>query len=304
MSDIPTGAQPGTPEAPQLITPALLREWPLPTPSGAKSSRGQVIVAGGARKTPGGAMLAGTSALRMGAGRLTIACAESIAPHVATAIPESGVMGLAENEQGCVTGANAADTLERELNRADAVLIGPGLDDAEGAARLVSEMVPALGDGVELILDAFAFTVLPDVDEDVRNAAAGRSCAHCNDKELAHVVGHEVEDDDLVTTLVEVAETYRMVLTCKGYVVTPDGGVWKNSTGDTGLGTSGSGDVLAGAMAGLVSRGATHEQAAVWATYVHAAAGDALAAEFGRVGFLAGELLPQLPRVLSTLRGD
>lgn len=294
----------GSPHSPQLITPSLLRGWPLPEPSGAKSSRGQVLVIGGARKTPGGAMLAGESALRMGAGRLTIACAESIAPHVATAIPESGAVGLPESEEGCVTGEGAAELLERELQRADTVLIGPGLDDADGSRTLLEQVVPALGDGVEVVLDAFGFTVLPDVPEAVRASLHGRMAAHCNAAELAHIVGEDVDDERVVDTLVKVARQYGAVLTCQGWVVTPQGGVWRNSTGDTGLGTSGSGDVLAGAMSGLITRGADLERAAVWATYVHAASGDTLAAEYGRVGFLAGELMPHLPRVLSSLRGD
>lgn len=304
MNDFGEAARPGTVEAPRLITPSMLRRWPLPEPSGAKSSRGQVLVVGGAGKTPGGAMLSGQAALRMGAGRLTIACAKSIAPHVATAIPECGALGLTEDESGSVTGKNAGETLERELGRADAVLVGPGLDDAEGAGLLLEEMVPLLGDGVAVTLDAYGFTVLPGLSASARAALAGRTSAHCNAKELAYVMGRDVADDEVAAALTEVARTYGIVLSCQNHIVTPEGGVWAGSTGDTGLGTSGSGDVLAGAMAGLLSRGAGPEQSAVWATHVHASAGDVLAAEFGRVGFLAGELLPHLPRVMSSFRGD
>ena len=74
--------------------------------------------------------------------------------------------------------------------------------------------------------------------------------------------------------------------------------------GDTGLGTSGSGDVVAGAVAGLLARGAEPVQATVWAKHVHAAAGDVLAARWGRVGYLATEMLPELPLVLRSLGGD
>ena len=79
-----------------LITPRLLQDWPLPAPSGSgKSSRGDVWVIGGARGTPGAAMLAGTAALRVGAGRLTLAVAESVAVAVAVAIPECGITPVA-----------------------------------------------------------------------------------------------------------------------------------------------------------------------------------------------------------------
>jgi len=91
------------------------------------------------------------------------------------------------------------------------------------------------------------------------------------------------------------------VTTLYGQVATPDGRRWVEEGGDTGLGTSGSGDVLAGVVSGLLARGATPEQAACWATYVHAAAGQRLAARVGRVGFLARELVDEVPRVLSEL---
>src|SRR5690606_341842 len=86
-SEEPEKATPGTADDPRLITQALLREWSLPAPTGTKYSRGQVTVIGGARRSPGGAMLAGIAALRMGAGRLSIAVAESVAPPVDATIP-------------------------------------------------------------------------------------------------------------------------------------------------------------------------------------------------------------------------
>src|SRR5215218_7630336 len=80
--------------AEQILTPAALRDWPLPMPGGDKSSRGRVLVIGGARTTPGAAMLAGLAALRVGAGVLTLAVAESVAGPVAAAIPEAAVLWL------------------------------------------------------------------------------------------------------------------------------------------------------------------------------------------------------------------
>ncbi len=85
-------------------------------------------------------------------------------------------------------------------------------------------------------------------------------------------------------------------------VASPDGRWWSSETGGIGLGTSGSGDVLAGVVGGLLARGCTAEQAAVWGQYVHAAAGDRLAANQGRTGYLARELLDELVPVLSGLR--
>src|SRR6478735_2416722 len=113
------------------VTAALLRSWPLPDRSGSKDERGGVLVVGGARATPGAAMLAGLAALRVGAGRLTLALAGSAAAAVAASVPEAGVIGLPESSTGSVTGAPDG-LLADELERADVVVVGPGLDDPDG----------------------------------------------------------------------------------------------------------------------------------------------------------------------------
>ncbi len=301
---MPSEATPGTPDDPRLVTPMLLRGWPLPEPTGTKYSRGQVIVVGGARATPGAAMLAGVAALRMGAGRLTMAVAESVAAHVAVAVPESGVRGLPESSSGSVTGEDAGRLLERDVRRGDALLVGPGLDDVDGTVRVLEELLALVPGDLPVVLDAYGATVLPDLDPAVAGRISGRVVLTPNTNELGIMVGSDdLDADDIPEAAAEVVERYGAVVACSGRVVSAEG-VWRVATGDTGLGTSGSGDVLAGAVAGLLSRGAPREQALVWGAYTHAAAGDVLATKFGRVGYLAGELLPELPLVLGSLRGD
>ena len=101
---------------PEVVTAALLREWSLPAPGGSKHGRGHVLVVGGARSTPGAAMLAGTAALRVGAGVLALAVAGSVAGPVAVALPEAAVTGLPETPAGSVSGG-AADALARGPGR-------------------------------------------------------------------------------------------------------------------------------------------------------------------------------------------
>jgi len=85
------------------------------------------------------------------------------------------------------------------------------------------------------------------------------------------------------------------------FVVTPDGDAFVNRAGSAGLGTSGSGDVLAGIVAGLCARGASPVQATVWAVFVHARAGERLARRIAPLGFLARELLDELPGLMQSL---
>src|SRR4051794_128780 len=91
--------------AAEIVTPALLRSWPLPEAGSSKDFRGRLVVIGGSRKVPGAAQLAGLAALRVGAGVLTMAVAESVAVAVAVATPEAGVVGLPEGERGSLTGS-------------------------------------------------------------------------------------------------------------------------------------------------------------------------------------------------------
>jgi len=304
VAEIPEAVRGGTAKSPRPVTPHLLDDWLLPEPSGTKYSRGQALVIGGARGTPGGVLLAGRAALRTGAGRLSVAVAESVAQHVAVVLPECGARGLAEDEHGSVTGVGAGEALASELERADAMLVGPGLDDAAGSARLLEELVPHLPARTPVVLDAYGLTVLPDVSAEMRRALAGRLVLTPNTGELAHLLGRDgLEDDEVLDATLLAARRLDAVVGC-GTTVVADGRVWQVTTGDTGLGTSGSGDVVAGATVGLLSRGATPAQALVWAKYMHAAAGDDLVMTFGRVGYLASELVDQLPRVLRSLRGN
>lgn len=277
-----------------IVTPHLLRDWPLPETSDSKYGRGQVVVVGGAMRSPGAAMLSGLAALRVGAGRLTLAVASSVATAVAVAVPECGVVPLDETSDGHVSGS-ALTAAERDLSEADAILVGPGLDDADELERMLSGLVSQAGADAIVILDAFALGVAPRVPALV-DAFGGRLVLTPNKEEAARLLEREL--GDLADDVAEIASRYRAVVTCYDVIAHPDGRLWRTGTGGGGLATSGSGDVLAGAITGLCARGASPEQAAVWATHAHAAAGDRLAVPVGPLGFLASELLDELPRVL------
>jgi ADP-dependent NAD(P)H-hydrate dehydratase len=278
------------------VTPALLRGWPLPDTASTKYARGRVLVIGGAAQTPGAAQLAGLAALRVGAGHLTLAVSDQVATSLAVATPEAGVIGLPSRPSGTVLGGDIS-LLVDDLEKADVVLIGPGLDDLEQSADLVERILPRLGESTRVVLDAYALAQLKDIT--VVESVQGRLVLSPNETEAQALLDSSVEiTPDAVS---RIATQYGAVVSCQGTIASPSGDRWQVGAGHPGLATSGSGDVLAGAVAGTVAGGAELDQAVCWATYVHAAAGDRLAARIGRLGFLAREILDELPAVMVEL---
>ncbi|MGW8430355.1 ADP-dependent NAD(P)H-hydrate dehydratase [Curtobacterium citreum] len=151
------------------------------------------------------------------------------------------------------------------------------------------------------MLDAFALGVAADVADQLA-PLRGRLVMTPNSGEAEHLLGRECGDDDAADARA-IAERFGAVVALSDVIAAPDGRVWAKGTGAGGLGTSGSGDVSSGVVVGLLARGAEPEQAAAWASYVHAAAGDRLAVQVGPLGYLASELLTEIRRVLVELGG-
>src|SRR5215212_8366246 len=169
------------------VTPALLRDWPLPEPGNSKYDRGRILVIGGAAQTPGAVQLAGLAALRVGAGHLTMAVAASAAIALAVAVPEAGVVGLPQNDRGSVLGDDIG-AIADHLNSADVVIVGPGLDDAQQTATLVRQLLPNLNDHAWLVLDAYALSALPKLP-DALEPLIGRMVLTPNGREAEILLG-------------------------------------------------------------------------------------------------------------------
>jgi hydroxyethylthiazole kinase-like uncharacterized protein yjeF len=284
----------------QVLTPSALRDWPLPQPEGGtKKTRGTVLVVGGSRGTPGAIFLAGVGALRVGAGVLQLAGPQSVATALGIQVPEALALSLPETDNGAVSEA-AVDFLTDVLASAQAVLIGPGLYDVERTQRLVAGLIERVGADSRVVLDAYALRGLkPQTVEPV----TGRVVLTPNTGEAAALL--ERDEDamgDLAEAALEVAARFGAAVTLHGYIAEPNGRLWVDGSGHIGLGTSGSGDVLSGLVAGLLARGASTAQAACWGTHLHATAGERLGARISRLGFLARELLDEVPQVMAELQ--
>ncbi|MCD4524134.1 NAD(P)H-hydrate dehydratase [Nocardioides sp. cx-173] len=287
---------------PTVVTPAVLRDWALPAAGEGKQARGRVCVVGGTSATPGAVLVAGEASLRAGGGVLALATAAAAAPALAVAVPEASVEGVAVDQDGNLA-ESAADVLAPWAQGADVVLVGTGFSDPEASAALLRRLAPELAGTV--VVDALGSAFLT-AHPDGLHHLEGRAVLCVNPTELARTAG--VEDDeaegDLAAVAADVARRCRVVVLCgaaEKHVVTPEGDSWLVQGGGPGLGVSGSGDVQAGIVAGLIARGAEPAQAATWGAYLHARAGERLAAEVGVVGYLARELPAQVPQILVEL---
>jgi hydroxyethylthiazole kinase-like uncharacterized protein yjeF len=286
----------------------LLRHWPLPLDeAGDKHSRGTVLVIAGSRPTAGAALLAGIAALRMGAGRLQIATAAPIAVPLSVAVPEAMVIPLPIDESNAVRARAASVMLTEPLADARAVLIGPGMFGVESVRALLEHVAVEAAPGAILVADAAALQALGQMSDRARRAISTRLVLTPNRQELrslfdsiesARGASHPPADGCRGAT---VAQHFGATVTCFNDVDGYDGSCWSSRAATPGLGTSGSGDVLSGLVAGAAARSGDTTQAACWATYVHAEAGNRLSQKQGRTSFLARELLDEVPDVLHDL---
>lgn len=288
------------------VVPPLLRDLPLPAVGSTadKHARGQVLVIGGSRETPGGVLLAGIAALRVGAGRLQLATAASVSTALAIAVPEARVIGLAENSAGAVCGSEA-NALAVEANGADALLIGTGALDADETGELLCGVLRFVGDTTTVVIDAAGLGILAQQPTLLRRVA-DRTIVMPNQREMAGLLGCTVEavEADPVAALDEAVLRLGVIVTLRGaetWTSAPGAQRFRDRSGHAALGTAGSGDVLAGALTGLSARGTDPLRATLWAVHCHGLAGEAGAGRGPGVGLLARELLDELPYVLRSL---
>jgi hydroxyethylthiazole kinase-like uncharacterized protein yjeF len=178
---------------------------------------------------------------------------------------------------------------------------------SERSARaLVRGIAPRLDSAAVFVLDAAAIPALHS-DTKLLSPLDGRAVLTPHAGEMAALLGvaREKIERDAAAFATDAARRFGTVVALKGaesWIATPAGSLFRYSGGSVGLATSGSGDTLAGVIAGLAARGATAERAALWGAYLHGAAGRILARRIGRIGFLARELLDEIPPLLERLR--
>ncbi len=274
-----------------------------------KGNYGHVLIVAGSVGKTGAAAMAAHAALRAGAGLVTVATAKSALPIIATLGLEFMTEALPETEDGAISlRALDGDRLDKLVAGKTVLAVGPGIGSHPETAELVRQVVNKYA--LPLVVDADGLNALDGRMEayrqDVRPIGGTVFTPHPG--EMARLAGKttaEIQADRL-TVAREFSRRYGVTLVLKGYrtlIASPQGRVDVNPTGNPGMASGGTGDVLTGLVAGLLAQYAHHPvgDVATAAVYLHGLAGDLAAEEFGQPSMLAGDLLEKIPRAYKTI---
>jgi NAD(P)H-hydrate epimerase len=292
-----------------LITERVLSErlgakWTIPREADShKGTYGHVLVAAGSRKMSGAGLLCTAAALRSGCGLATWAVPDKLADAVTGCVPEAMLAPVEDGGTGDWTTIPAQEVLSLAVGK-DAVAAGPGM----GRFPDGEKWVQALWEGVQgsLLLDADALNMMAEADYEKWPRRKAPTVLTPHPGEFARLLKRPVQEiqADRIGAASELAERLGVTLVLKGaqtVIATPEGAAFVNTTGNPGMATGGTGDVLAGMIAGLLAQGYDGPQAACLGVYLHGRAGDEAAARLGQSALIAGDLLDRLTRPVPRL---
>ena len=294
----------------ELMTRAWAGAALPPRPLSAhKGTFGRTLMVAGSRQYVGAASLAATAAQRAGAGLVTIAIPQSLQMAVAAKAAEPTYLPLSESEPGVVS-PEAADQILEHLPSYDSLLVGCGMGQAPPTIEMLERLLYSGASLPPTVVDADGLNFL------ARSQQPGwwekfpsQAIVTPHPGEIGRLMGGSIEavQEDRIAKATESAVRWNKVTVLKGpytVVAFPSGQVMLSPFANPGLATAGTGDVLAGAIAGLLAQGLSLEVAAALGVYVHALAGEKVRDDLGETGMLASDLLVALPRAIKGLRSD
>ena len=287
-------------QTPAIVDKALLATRPLPRHDGeaGKADRGKLLLVSGSVRLPGAAVLAARAALRVGCGTVRIAAPRSVAVAIGVAMPEAMVLPLPETETGSAA-ETALESLDGQHEACDAVTIGPGMDSHPETDRLAVRFVER--SPLPAVVDASALLARGRAGHP-RGAGPRVLTPHAG--EMAALTRRRPEQIHAEREAIAArsARDWGAVLVLKGArTLIAESELYLNPAGTPGLGTAGSGDVLAGVIGGLLARGAEPAVAALWGVHLHALAGEAAARRRGDDGMTASDVVDALPDAMRLL---
>ena len=270
-----------------------------------KGSYGHLLIIAGSLGKTGAAALAGKSALRMGAGLVTVATAASALPIVARSMAELMTEPLAETAEKTV----AKEAVPRALKLAagkSAGLLGPGLSTNPSTAGFILGLIPSIK--IPAVIDADGLNIIAANPEILRRLRAPAVLTP-HPGEFARLVGRPAAEvlKHRLELVPEFAAKYGVTVVLKGFrtlIAPPDGRVFVNPTGNPGMATGGTGDVLSGIIAAQIIQERDFLGAVLSAVFVHGLAGDIAADRLGEKSLTAGDIIRFLPPALKALAGE
>jgi NAD(P)H-hydrate epimerase len=268
-----------------------------------KGSRGRLMIAAGSTGFTGAATLCALGAQRIGAGLVTVACPESLNAILEIKLTEPMTAPVPEVKGGFLS-PRALGRILALATKANAMVLGPGIGRHHETARLIRELI--LKVTVPMVVDADALYLLAG-QKDLFKSARSPIIVTPHPGEAAGLLKTSISDVESRRTAVaeQIAKEYNVTAVLKGpwtVIAQPQKGVRLNPTGTRALGTAGTGDVLAGMIGGLLAQRLQPWDAATTGVFLHGLAGQRAEKRLGPDGLLAGDILPEIPRVLRRVR--
>jgi hydroxyethylthiazole kinase-like uncharacterized protein yjeF len=291
----------------ELITERWARAaLPKRPPDANKGSFGRVLVVAGSINYIGAAYLACSGATRAGAGLVTLATARSLLPILAAKLTEVTYLPLPESDNGTIA-ADAAEIIGPQFERYNVLLLGCGIGQSPSVTELVSTIILSRQCALpSLIIDADALNILAQIPHWWQRLS-GDAILTPHPGEMARLTGLSVAEvqSDRVNIARRVAREWQKTIVLKGaysVIASAKGEIKISPVAHPGLASAGTGDVLAGTIAGLVAQGLSFFDAAALGVYLHGRAGEAAGDRLGDTGMIAGDLLPELPLIIKKIK--
>ncbi|MGN0500179.1 MAG: NAD(P)H-hydrate dehydratase [Ruminococcus sp.] len=281
----------------------LFREAVFDRPDDAnKGTLGSLLCICGSYGMAGAAIMAGKAALRCGIGLLKTAVPKSIYPICSSNILESVYFPLEETKSGAISDKNT-DFLLSECEKSSAVLIGCGLSVCEDTRAVVKAVITNCTK--PLVIDADALNCICNEPEILKSLKAPAIITP-HPGEMARLINSTPREvnSDRENTAINFAKRYGVITVLKGagtIIASPDGKAYINHTGNSGMATGGSGDVLAGIIGSMLAQGANPFRAAAAGVFLHGTAGDIAAEKLGRISMLPTDMTELLPDAFQRL---
>ena len=286
-----------------LLSAEAVRSYVAPRPADAHKGRtGHLLVVAGSPGKTGAAAMTAAAALRIGAGLVTLGTPASLHAVLETLTLEAMTAALPETNPGTL-GPSAQDAVLALAQAKSGLAIGPGLGPAPETGELVRGLARSCP--IPMVIDADGLNHLAGPSEALKNRPADTVLTP-HPGEMARLIGTTAPavQRDRIGCARDLATALNLHVVLKGartLIAHPDGAVYINPTGNSGMASGGMGDVLTGALAGLIAQGIRPDLAARAAAYLHGAAADHLARTVGPWGYLAGEVSAALPGQIAAL---